>query len=63
LTLRDLPSIDRLLQTEEGERLRSRFGHGLSVRALRQALDLARQSIRSGTAAPTETEVLAQARD
>jgi L-seryl-tRNA(Ser) seleniumtransferase len=63
LTLRDLPSIDRLLQTEEGERLRSGFGHGLSVRALRQALDLARESIRSGSAAPTETEVLAQARD
>ena len=63
MTLRDLPSIERLLQTEEGERLRSRFGHGLSVRALRQALDLAREAIRSGSAAPTETEVLTQARD
>jgi L-seryl-tRNA(Ser) seleniumtransferase len=62
VSLRDLPSIERLLQTEDGEQLRSRYGHDLSVQALREAIESARASIRAGAAAPSAGEILAEAR-
>ncbi|MBN1138373.1 MAG: L-seryl-tRNA(Sec) selenium transferase [Anaerolineae bacterium] len=50
--LRKLPSVDRLLQDGAVAALAERWGHDLTVAAAREALDAARQAIRSGEAAP-----------
>jgi L-seryl-tRNA(Ser) seleniumtransferase len=47
-----LPSVDRLLAHPKAQTLVASFGHALTVDALRQALDDARQSIRAGGDAP-----------
>ncbi|MGC9334596.1 MAG: L-seryl-tRNA(Sec) selenium transferase [Anaerolineae bacterium] len=57
--LRNLPSVDRLLQHETVAALVRRWGHDLTVEAAREALDAARESIRQG-GAPPATETLAQ---
>ncbi|HET7011959.1 MAG TPA: L-seryl-tRNA(Sec) selenium transferase, partial [Anaerolineales bacterium] len=57
-----LPSVERLLQTEAGEALRSEFGHSLSVQAVRTALENARAAIRSGGASPSTEDILKEAR-
>jgi len=62
VSLRDLPSVERLLQTEAGERLQADFGHESSVRALRQVLESARRAIRDGSPAPGGDKVLSEAR-
>ena len=62
MSLRDLPSVERLLQSEDGERLRADYGHNLSVLALRQELAWARESIRGGAPPPATEAVLAAAR-
>jgi len=46
--LRKLPSVDRLLQEEDIAALVARWGHELTVEAAREALDTARDAIRSG---------------
>jgi L-seryl-tRNA(Ser) seleniumtransferase len=62
LSLRDLPSVDRLLQSEAGGALVDTFGRPLTVEAIRTELDEARAQIQRG-AAPLSTErMLAQAR-
>lgn len=55
--LRRLPSVDRLLQEESVAALAARWGHELTVEAVRETLDEARQAIREGKASPT-TETL-----
>ncbi|MGD8904423.1 MAG: L-seryl-tRNA(Sec) selenium transferase [Anaerolineae bacterium] len=50
--LRKLPSVDRLLQEEAVADLVARWGHELTVEAAREALDAAREDIRSGNACP-----------
>jgi L-seryl-tRNA(Ser) seleniumtransferase len=50
--LRKLPSVDRLLQEEAVADLVARWGHELTVEAAREALDAAREDIRSGKAGP-----------
>jgi L-seryl-tRNA(Ser) seleniumtransferase len=62
VTLRDLPSIEALLQSEDGAALRGEFGHALTVSALRQEVDRARLAARQGTAAPPSAELIAGAR-
>jgi L-seryl-tRNA(Ser) seleniumtransferase len=57
--LRNLPSVDRLLQHEAVAALVERWGHELIVEAARETLDAARQAIQEGQACPS-TEVLAQ---
>jgi len=47
-----LPSVDRLLAHPKAQTLVASFGHALTVDALRQALDDARQSIRAGGDVP-----------
>ncbi len=59
--LRKLPSVDRLLQLEEGTKLESRWGHELAVEALRHSLDQAREVIRAGRPGPPASVLLAQA--
>jgi L-seryl-tRNA(Ser) seleniumtransferase len=48
MKLRDLPSVDALLQSERGQALAARHGRALVLRAARLALDRARDSIRAG---------------
>jgi len=51
--LRKLPSVDRLLQEETIQTLAEEYGHDLTVEAIRQALDLARQGIMAGQECPS----------
>jgi L-seryl-tRNA(Ser) seleniumtransferase len=62
VSLRDLPSVERMLQTQAGERLRRDFGHALSVTAVRRVLETARQALRGGTAMGSMDEMLDRAR-
>ena len=57
--LRKLPSVDRLLQDEAVAALTGRWGHDLTVAAVRETLDTARQAIRTGEAAPPEATLVA----
>ena len=61
LSLRELPSIDRLLQGSEGADLLQHFGRPLALQALREQLDLERAHIRSGGKPPTEADIVASA--
>lgn len=61
LSLRDLPSVDRLLQTEDAARLVTEFGRSLTLQALSECLDAARVAIRAGEAAPRDDDILREA--
>jgi L-seryl-tRNA(Ser) seleniumtransferase len=50
--LRKLPSVDHLLQDKEVAVLAERWGHDLTVTAVREALDAARQAIHAGESCP-----------
>ena len=58
MTMRDLPSVDFLLQSEAAEQLAESFGRGLLKEAVRVSLDQARTSIREGSSAPSEEQIL-----
>jgi L-seryl-tRNA(Ser) seleniumtransferase len=60
--LRDLPSIDGLLQSEAGAALRVEFGHALAVDALRLEVDRARAAVRQGMPPPEAHDLVAGAR-
>ncbi len=62
-TLRDLPSVERLLQTERAASLIADFGRPLTLNALRQALDALRERLKTGLLnEPTSLDsILAQA--
>ncbi len=62
-TLRDLPSIDRLLSYGETTDLIERYGRPLTVEALRQSLDRLRENLRRGKNGDTisDTALIAQA--
>ena len=60
--LRKLPSVDRLLREEAIRALVEEHGHDLTVEAVRQALDLARQGILAGGACPPTEELVEMAR-
>ncbi len=62
MSLRELPSVDRLLQGRDGAELLQHFGRPLAIQALREQLDLERTHIRAGGAPPTEAEIHASAR-
>jgi L-seryl-tRNA(Ser) seleniumtransferase len=57
--LRNLPSVDRLLQHGAVAALVARWGHDLTVEAARETVDAARHAIREGEACPS-MEALAQ---
>ena len=59
--LRNLPSVDRLLQAGAVAALAERWGHDLTVAAVRETLDAARQAIRDGEAAPSPEALAAAA--
>jgi len=58
MTLRSLPSVDRLLQTDEAIQWISTFGRSLTVRAIRETLNATRQSMQDGDLLPTEEKLL-----
>ncbi len=62
-TLRDLPSVEELLQTKAAAELIARFGRPLTLTAIRETLDKIRARFASGaiTALPLRDLVLAQA--
>ena len=60
--LRKLPSVDKLLQEEGVRALYEEYGHDLTVEAIRQALDLARQGIMAGQECPSIDELIRTAR-
>lgn len=62
-TLRDLPSVEGLLQTETSAHLIAQFGRPLTLDAIRQTLDSIRARFKTGpeTALPTTESILAQA--
>jgi L-seryl-tRNA(Ser) seleniumtransferase len=62
MSLRRLPSVDRLLQSQAARRLIRQYGRALTVQALRERLQAARDGIRQGSAAPEPPELLRQAR-
>lgn len=51
--LRKLPSVDRLLQEEAIQGFAKGYGRDLTVEAIRQALNLARQDIAAGQSCPS----------
>jgi L-seryl-tRNA(Ser) seleniumtransferase len=51
--LRQLPSVDRLLQTSQVDTLIAEHGHDATVEAIRVVLENARQSILAGSDAPS----------
>ncbi len=57
--LRQLPSVDRLLQSHELAELEAQHGHQVVVEAARTALDDARQAILAGASAPAPHELVA----
>jgi L-seryl-tRNA(Ser) seleniumtransferase len=60
--LRKLPSVDRLLQERSTQALVEEYGHDLTVEAIRQALDLARQAIMAGQDCPSTDELVEMTR-
>ena len=59
--LRDLPSVDRLLGSEDGAGLVARHGRIAATAALRAALDTARAAIMAGGGAPDVAALCAEA--
>jgi len=61
--LRSLPSVDKLLQTDEAEALTESFGRPLTLDAIRAALDEFRGSLRehTGERAPAAAAILVRA--
>ncbi len=63
MSLRDLPSIDRLLQSSQAADMVHLFGRTLTLDALRAQLDDARASIRAGGAPPDDATLLRKAQE
>jgi L-seryl-tRNA(Ser) seleniumtransferase len=61
VSLRALPSVDRLLQAATADGLEGRFGRRLTLQAMHETLDEARGLIRSGGLPPDETALIADA--
>ncbi len=59
--LRQLPSVDRLLDEKNAQQLITAYGRRLTVDGLRASLDAARDEIRNGADAPTIAAIMAQA--
>ena len=62
MSLRELPSVDRLMQLEAVEGLVAAFGRSLTVEAVRESLEAARAAIRGGQVAPPAIELVSQTR-
>ncbi len=61
MSLRELPSVDLLLQLPDSRRLTESYGRGLTLEAMRTALALARETVRAGEAVPSHEALLESA--
>jgi len=59
-SLRDLPSVDQLLQSEQAQDWLAHFGRPLTVSAIRHTLEQARAAFASGEPLPDTNKILAQ---
>src|SRR2546428_12217645 len=59
--LRQLPSIDELLQSAAGQQLITRYSRPLTLRAVRTSIAQARTDIRNGALCPSPDDLLATA--
>ncbi len=62
MSLRDLPSVDRLMKLEAVEGLVAAFGRSLTVEAVRESLEAARAAVRGGQVVPPAIELVSQTR-
>ena len=62
MTLRDLPSVDRLISADDASDLIASYGRPLTVQALRVSLESARIAIQQGEAAPKESDLISGTR-
>ncbi|MFQ5924237.1 MAG: L-seryl-tRNA(Sec) selenium transferase [Anaerolineales bacterium] len=62
MSLRDLPSVDRLLSANETDELIAAYGRPLTVQALRTSLESARLAIQQGQDAPEEADLISGTR-
>ncbi len=60
MSLRHLPSVERLLQTPRASELIATFGRPLVLQAIQETLESARLAIRQGEACPEPEAILAQ---
>ena len=60
MTLRDLPSVDRLINADDANDLIASYGRPLTLQALRVNLESARNAIQQGEAAPTEADLISK---
>ncbi len=63
MTLRSLPSVDRLLQSESVSDLISTFGRPLTLEAIRSILEATRKSIQQGGSLPSDESLVAGVRE
>ena len=63
VSLRDIPSIDHLLNHPQAASLLSAYGHALSVQAFREQLALTRQVVLEGAPSPDEQTIINQTGD
>jgi len=59
MSLRELPSVESLLQTQEAEGLCAAYGRPLTLQAIRHTLESIRSSVASGGKIPVVEELLA----
>jgi L-seryl-tRNA(Ser) seleniumtransferase len=62
VSLRDLPSVERLLQMAPAAQLMAVFGRPLTLQAIHELLDAAREEIRAGAPTPEASQLLERAR-
>lgn len=63
MSLRQLPSVDQLLQTEQAEGWIAQYGRPLTVAAIRRSLEQARAAFTTDTPIPSRDELQARAKD
>ena len=62
MTLRDLPSVDRLISADDANELVAAYGRPLTLQAIRVSLDSARLAIQQGQEAPEEADLISGTR-
>ncbi|MCZ6529510.1 MAG: L-seryl-tRNA(Sec) selenium transferase [Chloroflexi bacterium] len=62
MSLRDLPSVDRLLSADQADELVAAYGRPLTVQALRTSLESARLAIQQGHDVPQEADLISGTR-
>ncbi len=62
MSLRDLPSVDRLLGADQADELVAAYGRPLTVQALRTSLESARLAIQQGHDVPEEADLISGTR-